>query len=98
LAAQFLPSLRPLLLSDRLRLTLVAGVRAEVAARFRRLLAEAGLAGQLGHAVEILAADGMAPYFRAFNRCLAETDLLWTKPSELTFFGALGLPLVFSAP
>ena len=32
-------------------------------------------------------------------RCLlAETDVLWTKPSELTFFGALGLPLILSEP
>ena len=29
---------------------------------------------------------------------LAETDLLWTKPSELTFFAALGLPLIVAPP
>jgi hypothetical protein len=29
---------------------------------------------------------------------LAETDALWTKPSELTFFAALGLPLILSPP
>ena len=37
-------------------------------------------------------------YFRKFNELLAETDVLFTKPSEMTFFAALGLPLVFSWP
>jgi hypothetical protein len=27
---------------------------------------------------------------------LAEADILWTKPSEMTFFAALGLPLVLA--
>ena len=29
---------------------------------------------------------------------LADTDLLWTKPSELVFYAALGLPLVLDDP
>src|SRR5262249_15388325 len=37
-------------------------------------------------------------YVRAFNAVLAETDVLWTKPSEMTFFGALGLAMVLSQP
>ncbi len=40
----------------------------------------------------------MPEYFRRFNALLAETDVLWTKPSEMTFFAALGLPLVFAPP
>jgi hypothetical protein len=33
----------------------------------------------------------------ASSRC-CNADLLWTKPSELAFHGALGLPLVFCPP
>ena len=29
---------------------------------------------------------------------LRETDVLWTKPSELCFYPALGIPLIMSAP
>src|SRR4030095_9293640 len=36
--------------------------------------------------------------YKSFNRLLAETDVLWTKPSEMTFYAALGLPLVLSPP
>ena len=43
-------------------------------------------------------ADALDAYFRTCNAVLAETDILWTKPSEMTFYGALGLPLLFSWP
>ncbi len=37
-------------------------------------------------------------YFRAFPRIMEETDILWTKPSELVFYAALGIPLLLSSP
>ena len=43
-------------------------------------------------------ADGLEEYFVRFNALLARTDVLWTKPSEMTFFSGLGLPLMFSWP
>lgn len=98
LAREFLPSLGPALRDGRLRLALVAGVRGEVEARFHQALELAGLAELLGGAIRIVREDGFVPYYRAFNQLLAETDVLWTKPSELVFYGALGLPLVLSRP
>ena len=35
-------------------------------------------------------------YFRQFNANLQITDILWTKPSELSFFAALGLPIIIA--
>ena len=96
LVAEFLPSLKRLIGEGRLRLALVAGRRAEVAARLRGFLADAGLAE--GEAVSVLEAPDFAGYLARFNRLLAETDVLWTKPSEMTFFAALGLPLVTAPP
>ena len=37
-------------------------------------------------------------YFRLFNLCLRNTDVLWTKPSELSFYAGLGLPIIISDP
>ena len=37
-------------------------------------------------------------YFKDFNLVLRTTDILWTKPSELTFFSGLGLPIIISDP
>jgi hypothetical protein len=98
LAREFLPGFRDLLAAGRLRLTLVAGVRGEIAAAFRTWLAEAGLESQIGRHVEILVADTVEDYLRTFNARLADTDILWTKPSELVFYAALGIPLVLAPP
>ena len=58
----------------------------------------AGLGGgqHLDGAIELHESDSIAGYLAGFNRLLARTDVLWTKPSEMTFFAALGLPLVLS--
>ena len=37
-------------------------------------------------------------YFKAFNQALRSTDILWTKPSELTFYSGLGLPILMAEP
>jgi hypothetical protein len=96
LADQFLPSLARPIREGRLRLALVAGVRAEVAARFTNLLERVGL--EPGPSVEVLYEHERARYFSRFNELLSRTDVLWSKPSELTFFAALGLAMVFSRP
>jgi hypothetical protein len=61
-------------------------------------VARAGMEGLLGDALTILRAPTFPEYYARFNALLAETDVLWTKPSELTFYGALGLPLVLAPP
>lgn len=101
LARKIVRSLAPRIHAGRLRLCLVAGTRAEVAVRFREWTDEAGLAQGSSEidepgTVEILLEDTVEDYFDRFHRLLASTDILWTKPSELTFFAALGLPLVLA--
>lgn len=96
LARRLLKSLKPVIEENRLRLCLSAGVRQEVADRFTGWIRETGLEGHPG--VTLLCEQDFDSYYAAFNRLLAETDILWTKPSEMTFYGALGLPLVLSRP
>jgi UDP-N-acetylglucosamine:LPS N-acetylglucosamine transferase len=95
---QFLPSLRSPLERGRMRLALVAGVRREVADHFEAWISRNKLQSLLGGSIQILFEPDMRLYFQAFNRLMAETDVLWTKPSEMTFFGALGIALVLSPP
>jgi hypothetical protein len=98
LADRFLPGLRRLLDDRRLELVLVAGIRAEVAEQLRDCVRLAGLARQLepGGSIRIVYETDFPTYLDTFNGVLAQTDVLWTKPSEMTFFAGLGLPLVFS--
>jgi hypothetical protein len=96
---QFLPSLAKRLRRGKMRLTLIAGIRQEVAQTFRVAIDRAGLGPELeAGAIDILLSGSHAEYFSAFDELLESTDVLWTKPSELTFYAALGLPLILSSP
>ncbi|HEX4803364.1 MAG TPA: hypothetical protein VFV14_07620 [Myxococcaceae bacterium] len=98
IAPRLLPSFRTRILEERIRLTLVAGVRGDVASKFHRLIDDAGLGGRIGSGIEVLYEADFDSYYRRFNQLLADSDILWTKPSELTFYAALGIPLVLSSP
>jgi hypothetical protein len=98
LARDILLGLSSALREGRMRLNLVAGVRAEVEQYFRRTIADLGLETELGRNIQLLLAPTKDEYFAKFNQLLHETDVLWTKPSELCFYPALGIPLIMSAP
>lgn len=80
----------------RWRVTLVAGTRTEVADVFRVESERLGLSRHGG--LEILHAPDFATYYARINETLARTDVVWTKPSEMTFYAALGLPLLLAEP
>jgi hypothetical protein len=98
LARDILQGLSRALRDGRMRLNLVAGVRAEVGQYFRRTIGELGLEKEVGRTIHLLLEPTKDEYFAKFNQLLHETDVLWTKPSELCFYPALGIPLVMSAP
>lgn len=98
LPERFLPSLAAALRAGDLRLTLVAGIREEVRRRFELQIEAAGLTPQLGSTLDILHEPETDAYFERFDALLANTDVLWTKPSELVFYAGLGLPLLLSEP
>jgi hypothetical protein len=94
----FLPGFRRAVLAGKMRLALVAGVRTAAEAEFGRYVGEAGLRDALGQGIEIVREPTLAAYFRRMDDLLAGADVLWTKPSEMVFYGALGIPLVLSWP
>lgn len=98
IARALVPALAPAVREGQLRLALVAGVHERLAERFNAWLAEAGLDGANEQNVEVLFVPSLPAYFTAFNNLLLRTDILWTKPSELTFFGAAGIALIFAPP
>ncbi len=82
--------------NKKLNLSLVAGVREEVRDFFLEAISEFGLKN--GEGVEVVFAPKKDEYFSKFNETIKNTDILWTKPSELSFFCALGLPIIISEP
>ena len=79
-----------------IRVNLVAGNRPEVRDYFEEKIKETGLE-QAGE-IKIIFHPNKIEYFKKFNECLHQTDILWTKPSELSFYCALGLPILMSIP
>jgi hypothetical protein len=98
LARDILYGMSAALREGRMRLNLVAGVRAEVEQQFRRAISELGLESELGRSIYLLLAPTKDEYFAQFNKMLHDTDVLWTKPSELCCYAALGIPLIMSPP
>ena len=89
-------SLKPGILDGRFRLILVAGVNRAVERGFREAVVRAGLESVLGEGVVIVCEDLKPDYFERFNALMRETDILWTKPSELSFYSGLGIPIVMA--
>lgn len=80
----------------KININLVAGNRPEVADYFKEEIERCGLAQEEG--VKIIFQPNKMDYFKTFNQVLRKTDILWTKPSELSFYNALGLPIIMSTP
>jgi hypothetical protein len=80
----------------QIKVILVAGIREKVKEYFEKKIKYFGLAGDKN--LEILYAQRIEDYFKEFNQKLRKTDVLWTKPSELSFYAALGLPIIIAPP
>jgi hypothetical protein len=98
IGAAILTSLKPHIKNKEIRLNLVAGVRKEVHDFFMDSIHKLGLEDELGTGVNILYSPSREKYFPRFNLLLRTTDILWTKPSELSFYCGLGIPIIISPP
>lgn len=86
-------SLKEKLKVGEISLILVAGIRNEVNEYFESVKKEINPGGE---SIKIIYSESLHEYFDLFNNALHETDILWTKPSELSFYCALGIPIVMS--
>ncbi|MBI2417666.1 MAG: hypothetical protein HYV28_07145 [Ignavibacteriales bacterium] len=93
IAASLLHSLRSSLLHGRIKLNIVVGVKQHLVDYFEQHIDEEL---RSSNSVKIVHASNLFSYFDAFNEVLQTTDILWTKPSELVFYSALGIPVILS--
>jgi UDP-N-acetylglucosamine:LPS N-acetylglucosamine transferase len=73
-----------------IKIILVAGIKEKIRDYF--------FENTKGLDVEIIFDKNIRGYFKRFNEALRRTDILWTKPSELSFYAALGLPFIIAPP
>lgn len=90
---QIAKSMRWKLASGQLALNLVAGVRPEVREYFESVKQEFSPESD---SIRVVYGDTKDEYFRKFAQIIRVTDILWTKPSELSFYAGLGIPIIMS--
>jgi hypothetical protein len=78
--------------AGEVKLNLIAGTRTELKDYFVKVRSEMGDNPN----IRIIWAKDNETYFDLFNECLKTTDILWTKPSELSLYCALGIPIIMS--
>lgn len=83
---------------NKIKVVLVAGIHNDVNQFFKHNIKALGLGSELGRNIKIIFAESKDDYFQKFNRALRTVDILWTKPSELSFYTALGLPIIIAPP
>lgn len=76
------------------KVVLVAGTKMNIKNYFEEELKNERLDSLKG--VEILYAPTFEEYYHKFNKAIRKADLLWTKPSELSFYANLGLPIIIA--
>lgn len=91
---EILKSMAIRLKRGEVKIRLSAGTRADVLKYYQQTLKELNIK----QGVEFIFSHDRAEYFSQFNNALHDTDILWTKPSELAFYTALGLPVIMSNP
>ena len=96
IALRMLKAFERRLSEDRIKINISVGKGAEVKELLEREAKRIGLANQVGKNIAILYGDTYDGYFAAMNQALRTTDILWSKPSELSFYTALGLPIIMA--
>jgi hypothetical protein len=98
MTAGILKSLRERILEGRVQVAVSCGIQKRIFEEVLGTVRGIGLADRLGKEVEVVFDQDVYAYLRKFNRLLRLTDVLWTKPSELSFYCALGLPILMAPP
>jgi hypothetical protein len=84
-------SLREKIAKGEINYNILAGVRPEVAQFLESIRKELALPQ-----IKIISGTTLNEYFKGFTECMRTTDILWTKPSELSFYCGLGIPVIMA--
>ncbi|MCC6028979.1 MAG: hypothetical protein LM591_02435 [Candidatus Korarchaeum sp.] len=94
LGVALMRKLRDILAKGELKLLISVGVRSKLRDYYLHWMDRLGLRDRVG----LIFSEDPESYIREFNSALRKSDILWTKPSELSFYAALGIPIIASEP
>ncbi|MEK7496547.1 MAG: hypothetical protein AAB657_01435 [Patescibacteria group bacterium] len=95
---QIAESLSTKIQQGKIRLNLVTGTHHKISAYYKEGLRDLRLTKQLGKGIHLIQGETIAEYLSHFSKLLHTTDILWTKPSELSFYTGLGIPIIIAPP
>ncbi len=98
IGVEIVKSLKEQIKEGKVRVNLIAGIRNEVNSYFKENIRHLNLGSEIGRGIKIVYASTKEDYFHRFALAIRQTDILWTKPSELSFYAALGLPIIIAPP
>jgi len=98
LAMDIIKSLRQKIESSEIIINIVVGIKLELKMYFETELNSIGLKNYIGNTINIIFALDKRTLFENTNKILQTTDILWTKPSEMSFYTALGIPIIIAPP
>jgi hypothetical protein len=84
-------SLRDKIAKGEVNYNILAGIRPDVKNFLETIRKDLALPQ-----ITIVAGSTLEEYFRGFTECMRTTDILWTKPSELSFYCGLGIPIIMA--
>lgn len=98
IGVEVLKQLRDSLVNKEIKIILVAGTKLKIKEYFDNEIKELNISEFVKDKklVEVIYEESFEEYFDSFNKALRKTDILWTKPSELSFYTALGLPMIIA--
>ena len=95
---KILKSLKNKIIDGEIRVKFSAGIQKRVFAKILGYINQQGLGEQLDKGISIVFDPDVYKYLDKFNQSLHDTDVLWTKPSELSFYCGLGIPIIIAPP
>lgn len=96
LGVQMLKSLKHKICRNEIIVRMAAGTKKEVARHFLSNIKNMGLGKMLGKGIFVDYEPHRPDYFHSFTKNLRTTDILWTKPSEMSFYTGIGLPIIMA--
>ena len=98
LGAQIITSLRHRILRGEIRLNLIAGTHKVVEQFYVQTIKKLRMQRALNKHIFVPLWEDRQSYFHHFSALLRKTDILWTKPSEMSFYTGIGLPIIMAPP
>ncbi len=96
LVKTILKSLKEKIIRNEIKINISLGHSKSIYKNMIRFLKYIKLSHLLDQKINIIYDEDIFHYYDQFNKKLRETDILWTKPSELSFYCGLGIPILMA--